>query len=137
MPLFGRKSNNQLDALLPNILQKAKTPPPRRYYWWQGVQLMVAMTCMFGVLLMVPFIIQDAADTQDADAWSPNVPIDTATPEFGNAVAVAKETEIPPFASRVMFSALRQPAEAIVIYDRPLILQCQASPVPMPLESNK
>ena len=98
MPLIGRVSGRHLDALLPEILSQANRPTPKRHYWWKGLQILSVITCMFGVLLMVPMVMQ-SAEADEQDSWSPNVPINTSTPtveeQQQQQAAVPEETEEP------------------------------------------
>lgn len=127
MPLLGHCSARQLNALLPEILMQARQPKPRRHNWWKGMQILTMMTCVFGVLLMVPLIIQSAA-ANEQETWSPNVPRSTATPHnvFHNVVA-AKETQEPKPAMRAAFYV-----HSSMSYTQQSPVHCEASPVPMP-----
>lgn len=127
MPLIGYHNTAKLDALLPDILQEAAAPTPRRYYWWKGAQIILVMSCVFGVLLMVPIVLQSAS-AEAQDSWSPNAPVSTSTPGLGSIFMVANETEEPPPVQE-KFSLLRQ--QSVVAVQR-LPVHCEASPVPMP-----
>jgi anti-sigma factor RsiW len=127
MPFLGRGTERQLEALLPEILTQATRPKTRRHNWWKGLQIITMMTAVFGVLMIVPIVLQSAS-ADAPETLPPNVPRNTSTPHntMGDGQrAAASETEEPETSSRAAFYTS-------ISYTQGVPVHCEASPVPMP-----
>jgi hypothetical protein len=78
MPLLGRSDHGQLDALLPDIFERAARSKVR----WQpptgGAQTMFLICAIFIVLMIVPFVLHNPSANASAN-FTQEVPLATNT----------------------------------------------------------